>query len=72
MTTTIKVIFGEHIKAENIASMLSTLQAYGNVSEGDNARAYAVEVRRASSLDYLQGQLMKWELHGFLKCKKIE
>jgi len=72
MTIIFSVIFGEHTNAEKIAAMLSALQACGKVSEAEKERAYAVEVRRASSLAYLQEQLMKWELHGFLKYKKIE
>ena len=69
MIARISITFGEHINTESISSMLSALQATGNVSEGDNARAYAVEVRRASSMTYLQEQLMKWERYGFLKYK---
>lgn len=69
MAAIISITFGEHINTERISSMLSALQATGNVSEGYNARTYTVEVRRASHMAYLQEQLTKWELYGFLKYK---
>ena len=67
MTKRIHIIFGDHINTERIAGMLSPMQAVGNVSEGDNARTYAVEVRRTSRTAYLQKQLLNWERLGVLK-----
>jgi hypothetical protein len=63
----LNVEFGEHISADRVASMVSSMAAYGNVFDGHSQRAFVVEVFRRSKLPGLQRQLLSWENHGFLR-----
>lgn len=65
--TELTIEFGEHVPSDQVASMLTGLAAYGNVSEGSNTRQFQVSVFRRSKLPDLKSQLVKWERYGFLQ-----
>ncbi len=56
-TTTLHVAFAEHIKAARIDSMVTHLQACGNVRADDTGRNFVIEVYRRSKLPGLKAQL---------------
>jgi hypothetical protein len=43
-STFLSVTFAEHISAERIGGMVSTIAAYGNVSDGASGHEFRVEI----------------------------
>jgi hypothetical protein len=60
------VTFNEYMSPRGIASMTSSIAAYGNVFPGSSNRQFIVEIFRASKAPHLNAQLTKWEQYGFL------
>jgi hypothetical protein len=61
------VQFGEHCSEGAVASIVSGIDAYGNVEPGQCSGEYRVLVFRTSTLDALKSRLTEWERHGFLR-----
>ena len=67
--TAIKIIveFNKHVSNDQMASMTSSIAAYGNVFPGSLDRQFIVEVFRLSKAQSLRARLAQWEVHGFLR-----
>jgi len=63
----IVVTFNEHVSADEVTSITSSIAAYGNVLRGGSDRQLVVEVFRLSKAPGLRAQLAQWALHGFLR-----
>jgi hypothetical protein len=61
------VQFKEHVPSKSVASMVSSIAAYGLVNPTSNDRSFEIVVFRPSKLPKLQQQLTKWDEHGFLE-----
>src|SRR5215813_5648015 len=61
----IVVTFNEHVSADEVTSITSSIAAYGNVLRGGSDRQLVVEVFRLSKAPGLRAQLAQWALHGF-------
>ena len=64
------VTFGEHISADRIAGMVSSIDAYGNVSDKGSGHEFTVEVFRPSKVAKLKTRLGEWERFGFLRWRE--
>ena len=64
--TVLTITFGDHVDLNRVQSMVSGIDAYGNVYEGENQRAFRVEVFRPSKLPRLKERLVEWDRYGFL------
>jgi hypothetical protein len=58
------IVFAEHIGADRIASLISSIAAYGDVILGKEAHTYEVSMWRRSKLQDLKEQLVSWEQRG--------
>jgi hypothetical protein len=67
----LKIVFGEHIAMERIASMISGIAAYGNVTAGAAKGIYEVEVFRLSKMPGLQKKLHDLEKYGVLRWEQV-
>jgi hypothetical protein len=67
----IEITFGEHIAANRVSSMISSIAAYGNVFQGTDARSFRCEVFRASKLPNLKLRLVDWDKYGFLCWREV-
>jgi hypothetical protein len=61
------VTFNEHVSSNQVASMASSIAAYGNVLPGSSEREFVVEVFRATNAPSLRERLAQWEVHGLLR-----
>jgi hypothetical protein len=61
------VTFNEHVASNRVASMTSSIAAYGNVLQGSSEREFVVEVFRVSKEPSLRERLAQWEAHGYLR-----
>ena len=66
MQEEIGVSFATHIPEAQVASLISSIAAYGNVLDGRGPREFRIEVFRASKTPQLLKSLMEWERYGFL------
>jgi len=66
MVAKIMIQFAEHISADRVPAMISSIAAYGHVVDGGSPREFVVEIFRASHLPGLKIRLMEWERYGFL------
>ena len=64
------VDFGEHVANKSLDSMLSGLDACGDVLPGSSEREFVVRVYRPSNTDWLKQQLVQWDVHGFLRWEE--
>jgi hypothetical protein len=63
------VEFAEHLKPDQIASMVTGMAAYGNIHERSTPRSFEVPVFRASNVPRLRQKLVTWERYGFLNWR---
>jgi hypothetical protein len=66
LNTFLTISFGAHVSLDDVASMISSISAYGNVMVGDSERDFSIEVFQDSKLPRLKMQLANWEQCGFL------
>jgi hypothetical protein len=64
--------FSDHMAANRVRDMSSSIAAYGNVYADEAGRELAVEVFRPAKLPQLKEQRTKWETAGFLKWHELE
>jgi len=68
----LKVTFSQHIPQDKIASMVSGIAAYGNVTADSSDRIFIVEVFRLSKFPKLQKKLHDLEQYGFLRWETLD
>jgi hypothetical protein len=66
MVAKVMIQFAEHVSADRVAGMVSSIAAYGNVVDGGSPKEFVVEIFRVSHLPGLKTRLMEWERYGFL------
>ena len=67
----ISVVFGEHLKIGNIASMRSALMSCGSVTADPDGRTFSVETYRERAREHLIKTLKGWEQWGFVRWEQV-
>jgi hypothetical protein len=66
MERVVEIKFGVHVPLDQVASLVTGFAACGRVRALDDAqRNYAVTVRRAGAMEYLETQLARGEKNGW-------